>query len=276
VLPFYPEMCASEPLRSRVRLALLAWATRHFVRRAEGTIFLSRAGREDVLSRSSVKPRDERVIPHGVDPGFGRMDAVQARAEVARRFGLDAPYVLYASHLYRYKRVESLIEAMAVAGPALRARSLAIAGAPYDAAYAAELAVRVRDRGVEGRVKFLGSVDYAALSVLHAGADALAFLSVCENCPNLVLEALNAGGPLVLANRPILSELAGEAALYVDPERPQDVAAAFERLLTDAGLRDDLRERARARARSFSWDDAAAGTLAFLERVGGARSARAA
>ena len=271
VLPFYPELCALESLRTRVRLRLLAWATRHFVRRAEGTIFLSRAGRADVLEGSGVRPREERVIPHGVDPGFGRLDSGEARRQVAARFQVPGPYVLYASHLYRYKRVESLIDAAAAAGPALRARTVLIAGAPYDAAYAEELRRRAEAPSVGGRVKFLGPVDYATLSVLHAGADALAFLSACENCPNLVLEALNAGGPLVLATRPVLSELAENAALYVDPARPEEVAAALERVLTEDALRDALRARARARALAFSWDDAAAQTLGLLEHVGGIR-----
>jgi len=276
VLPFYPALCAAEALRSRVRLRLLRWATRHFVRRAEGTIFLSRAGRADVLEGSDVTPRQESVIPHGVDPAFGRMDPAQARREVATRFGVTDPYVLYASHLYRYKRVESLIDAAAAAGPSLRAHRVLIAGAPFDGAYAAELGQRAAAASVADRVLFLGAVDYPTLSLLHAGAEALTFLSVCENCPNLVLEALNAGGPLVLADRPVHVELAGEAALFVDPADPRRVAEVLERALTDRGLRDELRLRARARAQAFSWDEAAADTLALLERVGGARATRAA
>ena len=128
-----------------------------------------------------------------------------------------------------------------------------------------------RSRGRRSR-QVPGRRGLSALSLLHAGADALAFLSVCENCPNLVLEALNAGGPLVLADRPILTELAGDAALYVDPDRARRKwRQLWSACLTDPALRDDLRSRARARARAFSWDAAAADTLALLERVGGAR-----
>jgi glycosyltransferase involved in cell wall biosynthesis len=276
VLPFHRALHAGESWRTRIRLRLLAWGTRHFVRTAEGTIFLSVAGRDDVLRGTGLAPRLEAVVPHGVDPGFGRSDPATAADEVARRFQVRRPFVLYASHLYRYKKVESLIDAFAQGGPELRRRMLLLAGAPYDAAYAAELRRRVAGAALEDRVRFLGSVPHEGLSVLHAAADALAFLSVCENCPNLVLEALNAGGPLVLANRPVLREFAGDAALYVDPDRPGEVASALERALADPALRGDLRTRARERASRYSWDRAAADTLRLLERVGSHRARDAA
>jgi glycosyltransferase involved in cell wall biosynthesis len=82
---------------------------------------------------------------------------------------------------------------------------------------------------------------------------------------------LASGRPILLSNRSVIPELGGDAALYADPDRPDEVASQLQRLLTDAALAEDLGNRARARAASFTWDKSARGVLELLERVGSRR-----
>lgn len=269
VLPFYPDQWAGESLRSRMRLRLLAWATHHFVRRAEATIFLSRTGREDTLRGTGIVPPDEAIVYHGVDPDYGRVDPAAARRRVRERFGIGGRYVLYASHFYRYKKIESPIRALAQlrSGP-LADLELVLAGTPFDAAYDRELREEAARLGILDRVRFLGGVPHDELAVLHAGAEAVAFVSACENCPNLVLEALASGRPLVVSDRSVMPELVGDAALKVDPDRVDALASAIERVTTDPGLARELGERGRARAAAFRWPESAERILRVLERVG--------
>ncbi|HEX6851063.1 MAG TPA: glycosyltransferase family 1 protein [Candidatus Polarisedimenticolaceae bacterium] len=269
VLPFYPELWSVESFRSRMRLRLLARATRYFIGRAQATVFLSRTGRADALRGTHVVPREEAVVYHGVDPGFGGGDREAARRAVRERWGVRGPYALYASHLYRYKKVESPIRALArmTSGPA-GSLELVVAGTPFDADYARSLRDEAERLGVAGRVHFLGSVEHDALSLLHAGAAVVVFLSACENCPNLVLEAMASGRPLIVSDRSVMPELVGDAALLVDPDRVDDVAAAVERALTDERLAEQLGARGRARAGEFTWQRSAEGILRLLEHVG--------
>lgn len=267
--PFYPELFAEENSRMQRRLRLLAWASHHFIRRAAGTVFVSQRGREDALRGTNIVPNDEIVTYHGVDPGFGGQAHPEARRVAGARYGAPNGYVLYASHLYRYKRFESLLNAWGRIPPAVAAgRRLLIAGAPHDAAYAAELNATVRRLGLVDVVRFLGGLPISELSLLHAGADVVAVMTLCESGSISVLEALASGRPILLSNRSVLPELGGDAALYADPDRPDEVASQLQRLLTDASLANELGKRARARATSFTWDKSARGVLDLIERVG--------
>jgi len=267
--PFYHELFAEETARSQRRLRLLDWASHHFMRRAAGTVFLSQRGRADALRGTNIVPRDEIVVYNGVDQDFGGQPHPEARRDAGARYGAPNGYVLYVSHIFRYKRFESLLYAWGRIPPAILAgRRLLIAGEPHDPTYAAELSEKVRELGLADAVRFLGGLPITELSVLHAGADVVAFMSVCENCPISVLEALASGRPILLSNRSATPELGGDAALYADPDRPDEVASQLQRLLTDNSLANDLGNRARARAASFTWDKSAGGILELIERVG--------
>ncbi|HEX4823346.1 MAG TPA: glycosyltransferase family 1 protein [Candidatus Polarisedimenticolaceae bacterium] len=271
-LPFYRDLYRFESARTRARLHLLAWASHHFIARAEGAVFLTRTAREDALRGTSVEPKRDTVAYLGVDEDFGREPHEAARADAARRYDLPGRYVLSASHLYRYKRFEALIEAWGLIPPATRdGRTLVIAGEPHDRAYADALAERVSRLADPSSVRFIGGVTTATLSTLHAGADAVAFLSACEAGSITVLEALASGRPLLLSNRSALPELGSDAALYADPDRPEEVARQLARLLSDPALARDLGARARRRAAEFTWDRTARTVLAVLESVASAR-----
>ena len=70
-----------------------------------------------------------------------------------------------------------------------------------------------------------------------------------------VLEAMHAGLPVIASNNGALAEVAGDAALLVNPSAPRDIAAAMSRIASDALLRADLKENGMLRARQFSWDE---------------------
>jgi glycosyltransferase involved in cell wall biosynthesis len=268
-LPFYPELHGVEDARMRRRLRLLRWGTHHFIRRAEGTVFVSQRSREDALRGTDIVPRDEVVVHHGVDAGFGSADHSVARREVGEHYGAPDGYVFYAAHFYRYKKFESLLDAWGrVPAAVMAGRRLLIAGEPHDPEYAAEIREKVRELGLVDVVRILGGLPLSELSLLHAGADVVAVMTACESGSISVLEALASGRPILLSNRSAIPELGGDAALYADPDRPDEVASQLQRLLTDAALAEELGRRARARSTTFTWDASARGVLDLLERVG--------
>jgi glycosyltransferase involved in cell wall biosynthesis len=121
--------------------------------------------------------------------------------------------------------------------------------------------------GDSGAVRFPGWVDGADLEGLYRAATAFAFPSLREGFGLPVLEAMRRGLPVACSNTSAVPEVAGDAALYFDPRRPEEIRAALERLLADGGLRAELAERGRRRAESFTWRRTARETLATYDRA---------
>jgi glycosyltransferase involved in cell wall biosynthesis len=133
-------------------------------------------------------------------------------------------------------------------------------------------AVFVADQGVPDdahrRVIRAGRVTDSELRALYDSAVALVFPSRAEGFGLPPLEAMVSGCPVIAARRAALPEVCGDAALYVDPDNVDDIAAAMRRLLSDADLRERLRESGHQRARNFTWRISARTLLSHLTMAG--------
>ena len=128
----------------------------------------------------------------------------------------------------------------------------------------------------EPGVRYLGHVDEPTLAALYESASVLALPSLYEGFGLPLLEAMSRGVPAVIGEAGALPELAGTAAISVDPEDVAAIAGALERLLSDAQLRQKLGQEGKSRAADFTWDKAAEQTLAVLHRIGTAISRKVA
>jgi len=129
----------------------------------------------------------------------------------------------------------------------------------------------VQALGLEGQVLLAGYVPDADLPALLSGALAFVFPSLYEGFGLPVLEAMACGTPVICSNTSSLPEVAGDAALLVDPREPEALAQAMLRLLRDKELRGELSARGLEQARRFSWRRCAQETLAVLEEAAGVR-----
>ena len=125
----------------------------------------------------------------------------------------------------------------------------------------------IPDEGWGRDVHFPGWVDQADLPVFYREAELFLYPSNMEAHPIPITEALATGTPIVTSNAYGLKELAGDAALLVDPSDPKAIAAAVLQLVSDPKLREQLKGRAAERSKLFDWDVCAERTLAILERV---------
>jgi glycosyltransferase involved in cell wall biosynthesis len=240
------------------------WAVRTLLpgalQRAARVIAVSEATRAELLERYWLPPEQVVVVPEAADPRFAAATPDEA-ARVRDRHGLAGPYVLFVGLLEPKKNLPVLLEAVAALrrGGHWGATSLAIAGAAGWGDLALE--ARVARLGLDRVVRLLGAVPDADLPGLYAGAEAFAFPSLWEGFGLPVLEAMAAGAPVVASRRGAIPEVAGDAALLVEPE-VAPLAEALGRLLADAALRERLRAAGRERARAFSWERSARETLA--------------
>ena len=113
-----------------------------------------------------------------------------------------------------------------------------------------------REGPARARIEIPGYVTPAELAAWYARASIFAFPSLDEGFGMPLLEAMAAGTPIVTSNRSALPEVAGDAALLVDPEDTAALAAALRQLTGDAALREDLARRGKARVETFTWEKA--------------------
>ena len=246
----------------------LDWSTRWNARRAEFVIADSAATQADLIRAYGVDERKIRVIHLGRDESLAPVRDAQVLAEVQARYGIAAHYVLYVGTLQPRKNLARLIEAFAraAAAPAFAGIQLVLAGKKgwlYD-----DLFAQVERMGLAGRVIFPGYIDDADLPALLSGAPAFVFPSLYEGFGIPVLEAGACGVPVITSNTSSLPEVAGDAALLVDPHDVDAIAEAMTRLVTGEALRADLSWRGLANVQRFSWEKCARETLAVLLEAG--------
>jgi glycosyltransferase involved in cell wall biosynthesis len=248
--------------RFRGKAWLRLWSLRHVQNRslrfADGAIFLTRYA-AGVIQRFSGPLRSVAVVPHGVGDefrGVARGNAWPAAGRPVR--------CLYVSNAAPYKHQWHVVRAVAD----LRRRGfdlrLTLVGGGAGTAQErleAELAISDPRREFVTTVGFLPA---ERLPSVLAEADLFIFASSCENMPNTLVEAMAAGLPIACSNRGPMPEVLADGGVAFDPESPPLIAAAVERLLTDAELRERCAERAYELAQQYSWARCGRETWQFL------------
>ncbi|MGH9008475.1 MAG: glycosyltransferase family 4 protein, partial [Acidimicrobiia bacterium] len=256
-----PDFYLEDPgLRRRYRARL------QLVRTATAVLTLSEASRIDVAEHLGIDPRRIFVVGAGTNARFvpPASRAAAAAEAVAAVPGLRAPYVFYIGSYERRKNLEPLLEAWSLLPAAVRARWQLAPCCPLRPLERNHLLWRARQMGITDSICLTGFVDDAVLLRLHQGTDLFVFPSLYEGYGLPVAEALACGAPVLAADASSLPEIVGPEALF-DADRPEAMAAAIERGLTDDAFRQRLLAAA-GRAPS-SWDDVAHATLEVYERI---------
>jgi len=215
-------------------------------------------------------PRDKiRVVPLAADDRFREPQSGQA--EVAAKYGIDAPYVLFVGNIEPNKNLERLVEAF-FAAKLHRGlpHKLVIAGKKRHRAD--DLAGAVRRLGCAGHVVFTGYVDDADLPALYARAAAFVYPSHAEGFGIPPLEAMSCGTPVIASADAALVEVTGNAALHFPSDDIAALREAMEKVLTDEAFAAELVRRGREVAGRYSWPETGRKTLDVLrEAAGGAK-----
>jgi glycosyltransferase involved in cell wall biosynthesis len=237
---------------------------------APAVIVPSTSAREDLLDWQPVEAERVHVIHHGVDAGAYAPVPESGIDAVRRKFGIEGSYVLFVGGIEPRKNLERLVEAFGQLGTAA---SLVIAGGPVawlpKAVEQVEEAVAALPEGVRRRIVRTGYVAERDKVALLSGATILAYPSRYEGFGFPVLEAFAAGVPVVTSNVSSLPEVAGDAAVLVDPEDSASIAQGLAELLGDEDLRAMLSAAGVARAARFTWESTARRTVEVLRGAAG-------
>jgi glycosyltransferase involved in cell wall biosynthesis len=254
---YLPNRLALQYARTSISLA---------ARRATRVLTVSESSKRDILRFVDTDSSKIQVIYNAYDERFGVEPREEDVVRVRERYQLHDEFVLYAGNVKPHKNLERLIVAFdLVRKRGLDRLKLVLIG--DEISKYASLRRAVHQHQLHKYVRFLGYLPEETLAVMYRLAGVFVFPSLYEGFGLPPLEAMASGTPVVTSNVSSLPEVAGDAAILVDPHDPYAIADGISRLLTDEKLRRDLRMKGLARARQFSWEDSVRRVHAIYQEV---------
>ncbi len=240
--------------------------TRRTAKKASRVVTISTHSAADIVELYGVPRERIAIVCPAASPDFYPVVEPAVQASVKARYGIRREaFVLSGGGTEPRKNIVGLVEAFGRT-PRLRERlNLVVVGGMERGAEA--ISAAVRRHGLESAVIFPGHVPLEDLRALYSACALFVFPSLYEGFGMPVLEAMACGAPVVSSNASSLPEVAGDAALLVDPLDVEGLAAAMTRVVEDAGLREDLRRRGALRVKAFSWEQSARDLLRVYQEL---------
>ena len=241
---------------------------RYVLRHAATVIADSEATRRDIIEFTGFDARRVRTVLPGIDESFLRRPGETGVDETLARLKVRRPYVLaVAGDNSPKKNLPTLVRALSRLPADMSDVTLVNVGKPrYDVRALTEEIDRLR---MSDRVTFLGRVSDDDLRSLYVGARVTAFPSFCEGFGFPIVESMAQGTPVVTSNVSSMPEVAGDAAVLVDPRDVDGLSAAVRSLVSDDALHARLRAKGLERIRAFSWEKSARQTRALFAELTG-------
>jgi len=254
MLPFLRKERSRYPVGyMRVRLWALRYAQSRLFQTADLLIFVSQYAKS-IIDRKG----DSIVIPHGVSDEFRVATSDLDRPDISNEF------VLYVSIIDVYKAQIEVVRAWYALRQMRATRERLVLIGPEYAPYGRRLKREIRKLKLTEEVLILGDLPHSELPSYFHYAKVNLFASSCENCPNILLEALAAGKPVMCSSYEPMPEFASDSVQYFDPYSSIELASKLSVLLDDPDAQLELGNRAARRAGSFVWQEAADRTWASL------------
>jgi glycosyltransferase involved in cell wall biosynthesis len=239
---YYPQFFSDAEVRGRDQTFQLA------ARRSARLACISDYVRQTVLEYGNLPPAKVRTVRICLPERLG-VPSDDAQAAVLSRLGLARQaYLIYPANFWAHKNHAVLLTAVGLHLKAHPDSPLKLALTGADTGLASDLKQAVQAMNLGDRVVFTGYVSDEDLAALTAGSLALVFPSLFEGYGMPVAEAMSMGVPVLCSNLTSLPEVGGDAVLYFDPRKPEDVARAISRIAGEPGLAATLAGKGRARA----------------------------
>ncbi len=255
---YFPE---AHPQR---QLAYLKWSTRHNGRRANRVFADSQTTMDDLVRFDGIPAEKIEVVYPGIDPDLQRTDG-DAITAVCQKYHITPPYFLYISTLHPRKNLERLVQAFAQSNLSHR---LVLAGKKGWLSQPILDTIANLQSPISAKIMLPGYIADEDKAALISGATAVLYPSLYEGFGFPILEAQVCGVPVLTANSSSCPEVAGDAALLVDPSDINAITEGMIQLAQDDTVRQTLVTRGHANIPRFSWEKTAQQVLQALEVVG--------
>ena len=247
----------------RARLWLLHHAFLKSMAKADLVIFISNYAQE-VIEKFLPKIREKSIcIPHGIPEIF----RIANQSDLPWPSSLPEEYILYVSILDVYKHQVEAIKAYSKLKEIRNTPEKLILVGPEYPWYKKRVEETIRSLNLHKEVVLTGKVPYEQLPAYYAHAKAIIFASTCENCPNILLESMASGKPLFVSNKPPMPEFAEDAAVYFNPENPDELAQCLYEYLDNPIELRNLGKLAAEKSQRYSWEETARKTFEALYSI---------
>jgi glycosyltransferase involved in cell wall biosynthesis len=263
MIPFDPVAMNALPMGLQwIRSQMLKRLMLRSMREADLTIFISSFAR-GVIERLAKIPNPV-TIPHGISETFRAQSAALPLPEAAG----SQPYLLYVSKLDVYKHHREVVQAFGSLPQSLKQSHRLILIGEAEGAAVEQLRALIADQGLQGQVLLLGAVPYSQLPAFYQNAKAVLFASSCENCPNILLEALASGRPVLSSDVDPMPEFGGPGIGYFSPFDPDSIQRAMKSALESIEVQDRWARAALQQSQRYNWAETAKDTWGAIMRLG--------
>lgn len=226
------------------------------VRWSDKVLTISKFSEQEIIRLTGVRAGKVKAIHLGLDTTqFRYVGDIDVQREVRERYQLPQQYVLFVGNVKPNKNLRALVSAFAELAPTMPELHLLIAGKKDGFITGDRTLFNQIDqnRVLTERIVFSGYVAADDLPVLYSMAQVFAFPSLYEGFGFPPLEAMACGCPVVASNRGSIPEICGDAALYINPADPTELANGIRQVLTDAQRRDELIRRGGQKVAEYNW-----------------------
>ncbi|MGD9716743.1 MAG: glycosyltransferase family 4 protein [Sulfuricurvum sp.] len=262
MLPFQTESIAKYPLFSymRFRNTVLRHVFLRSFRNADKVIFISDYARQVIRHFIPDIDRKSTVIYHGLNEMF---------LYSPQKLVTDEPfpyrdYYLYVSTLDVYKSQLELIESWNILVRTHNFSKKLLLVGPQDSFYGPLVIDKIREYGLENSVIYAGKVPYDELPLYYHHADAILYASICENCPNILLESMASRKMIYCSDHQPMPEFGRNGVVYFDPRNPDELARLILSHDGDTELNEEYGRKAMEHAQKFNWVKTARETFGYL------------
>lgn len=226
------------------------------VHKANHVIADSQATKDDLIELYGVAPEKITVLLSGIDSRYQIIKSLKTSMTIRNKYNIpNRPYIFCVGTIQPRKNYSRVIKALKILRDKHYELDFVIAGGK--GWLEDEMYKTIAETGLENHVHLVGFVDDEDLAALYSGAECVAFPSLYEGFGFPVLEGMACGTPVVTSNISSLPEVAGNAALLVDPYDVEAIVDAIQRILDDSELRKTLIERGMQQAAKFTWENSA-------------------
>jgi glycosyltransferase involved in cell wall biosynthesis len=245
---------------------LSSYKTKRIARRAKKVVTVSQFSARELMSVYGLSEQHIAVIPNGVSEEFSpRQDAVEMSV-LKQRMGLKTDrFILFVGGADPRKNHRKVLEAASLIRGHLDGRTVLLVGSPTHPFGSYERTAA--SYGLATHVLCPGRLSREDLRLLYSYADLFVFPSLYEGFGMPVLEAMACGAPVITSNDTALGEVAGDAAVVIDPHDARALADSMIRVLENDSFRVSLREKGFLRVKDYRWSHVAARTLSLYSSL---------
>lgn len=238
---------------------------RRTLRQADLIVAISQYTKRDILEKYNVPEGAVRVI-HLAAGDQGVINDTYTDSG-STQSPPNSPYCLFIGNFKRYKNIEGAIAAVAKFNKTTQQKTIKLVVVGNDEKNLPRVQDYAKNSGVLENIVFMRYVTDTTLRTLYGNAVCLLFPSLYEGFGMPVLEAMSVGVPVVCSNTTSLPEVAGDAALFVDPLNTQSIADSIGRILENKNLREELVRKGHENSRRFSWEETARQYLKIYQEI---------